>query len=194
MLGRLLAKNMLYEAGGTPEETVGSYVPHVSDEVKQKLFGTKHLEYHQNSPSHRFRLVVAQELGQMMSRHNHQIVLDYSMPRGSPKEHISHADLKEYIFGSPVRAKTRNESDKFRVVASASSLLITRIFCAPNRDTRFAICLSLPEAFLGALTEIWNHIKRWLDECQALLLATLSNDEFTFLPRDLHAQLSLIHI
>ncbi|KAM3161567.1 Protein LST4 [Lachancea thermotolerans] len=186
MLGRLLAKNMLYESSNTADETSVPYVPHVSDETKQKLYGTKHLEM-QASSAHRFRVVVAQELGQMMSRHNYQVVLDYATSRGSGMNHISVSDLKEYIFGSPVRAKTRHKCDKFRVVAGAGVVLVTRVFYPSQRDTRLAICLSLPESFLSALSEIWTHIGRWLDECQALLLAILSNDSLVSLPRDLRA-------
>ncbi|SCU87478.1 LADA_0E04236g1_1 [Lachancea dasiensis] len=186
MLGRLLAKNRLNEGVANSEEASNPVTPHLTDEVKQKLYGTKHLDY-SVSPVHRFRIVVAQELGQLMSRHNYQIVLDYVTARGSAMDHISVTELKEYIFGSPVRAKTRLKSNKFRVVSNAGVLLVTRIFYAPNCDTRLAICLSLPEPFLTSLSEIWSQISGWLDECQALLLAVLSNEQLPFLPRDLRS-------
>ncbi|SCU99597.1 LAME_0G04126g1_1 [Lachancea meyersii CBS 8951] len=186
MLGRLLAKNMIHDGGIHAEEPPSQFTPHLSDEIKQKLYGTKHLDCTVSSV-HRFRVVVAQELGQLMSRHNYQVVLDYVTARGSAMDHISVTEVKEYMFGSPVRAKIRHKTEKFRVVANAGVLLVTRVFYAPNRDTRLAICLSLPEPFLTALSEIWSHISRWLDECHALLLAILSNENLTFLPRDLRA-------
>ncbi|SCV03436.1 LANO_0G04126g1_1 [Lachancea nothofagi CBS 11611] len=186
MLGRLIAKNMIHEGNSHSEEPSMPLTPHLNDEVKQKLYGTKHLDCTVSSVD-RFRIVVAQELGQLMSRYNYQVVLDYVTARGSAMDHISVTELKEYIFGSPVRAKTRHKSDKFRVVANAGVLLVTRVFYAPNRDTRLAICLSLPEPFITALSETWNQISRWLDECQALLLAVLSNETLAFLPRDLRA-------
>ncbi|SCU96094.1 LAFA_0G04214g1_1 [Lachancea sp. 'fantastica'] len=184
MLGRLLAKNMLHDAGPHSEELPPQFSPHLNDEIKQKLYGTKHLDCTVSSV-HRFRVVIAQELGQLMSRQNYQVVFDYVTARGTAMDHISVTEVKEYMFGSPVRAKTRQKSEKFRVVANAGVLLVTRVFYAPNRDTRLAICLSLPEPFLTALSEIWDHVSRWLDECQDLLLAILLDQDLTFLPRDL---------
>ncbi|CEP64435.1 Lst4p LALA0_S11e04038g [Lachancea lanzarotensis] len=184
MLGRLLAKNMLHDAGPHSEEPPSQFSPHLNEEIKQKLYGTKHLDCTVSSV-HRFRVVIAQELGQLMSRQNYQVVFDYVTARGTAMDHISVTEVKEYMFGSPVRAKTRHKSEKFRVVANAGVLLVTRVFYAPHRDTRLAICLSLPEPFLTALSEIWEHVSRWLDECQDLLLAILVNEDLTFLPRDL---------
>ncbi|SCW03162.1 LAFE_0G04324g1_1 [Lachancea fermentati] len=186
MLGRLLAKSMFTDVSSNVEEGVPSFSTHVHDDVKLMLYGNKHIDY--QATTHQFRVVIAQEMGQIMSRHNYQIVLDYVASRGSAMDQISLSELKDYIFGSPVRAKNRNQSDKFRVVTSAGVLLVIRAFYVSGGDNRHAICLCLPDTFMTALSEVWSHISKWLDECQALLESSLLRSGSSFLPRDLRLQ------
>ena len=121
-------------AGATATDYIGNPVGHLLDhtpeDLRLLLYGSRQIE---GARQHVFRVLVAQELGCVMSRHNYQVVLDCSTDnKNTLADQMALCELKEYIFGSPVRVSDRCTGDKLRVVAAASSgegvVLATRTF------------------------------------------------------------------
>ncbi|AMD20357.1 HDL387Cp [Eremothecium sinecaudum] len=176
---------------------------HMPDELKSLLLGCKKIDDGKKAGENScFRLVIAQELGRMLSRDNYQVILDYVCTRnaatgqpcsnGGNMENIPLSELKEYIFGSPVRVSDRCQSDKLKLIQSARLIVVTRIFynkyssVACNSNQRIAICCCMPESFLTVLTECWSQVTRWFDDCQGVLAPLLEADPL--LPKELNAK------
>ncbi|AET41401.1 Lst4p Ecym_8107 [Eremothecium cymbalariae DBVPG len=214
MLGRLLRTSSFADLlGGSqsgkedgkgaqhPVETTPPPPIHIPDELKLLLYGCKKIDggWKVNGAMSTFRLVVAQELGQMMSRDNYQVVLDCSCSRNATMGPLSCSngnvgqiplsELKEYIFGSPVRISDRCQSDKIKLIKSARLIVVTRIFynihipSTIGPPQRIAISCCIPECFFTVLTECWSQVSKWFDDCQKLLAPLLEAD--ILLPKEL---------
>lgn len=176
---------------------------HMPEDLRLLLLGCRKVEGDGRSGNgFTFRLVIAQELGRMLSRDNYQVTLDYSYLRtgtkgyesfngsnGNSLDGIPISELKEYIFGSPLQTSERCQADKLKLIKSARIIVVTRIFYNtyllstnyPNQ--RIAICCCIPECFLTVVTECWTQITKWFDECQKILIKLLESD--ALLPKNL---------
>lgn len=190
MLGRLLRTRSFSDivnfTGPSVSEEQGyhSELIHMPDDLKVLLYGTKNLELNGKFIQN-FRIMVAQEMGEMLSKHNYQVVLDYSTLRNSQLDQISLSELKEYIFGSCLRITDTCQGNKFKHVKSAEMVIITRIFYPDGSTCRMAISFCVPECYLSILTECWAEILKYFDECQRILIRLLNQQQSQFLPRDL---------
>ncbi|CAL9731646.1 protein Lst4p [Monosporozyma unispora] len=157
---------------------------HMSDELKFKLLGSKSIPYANTidnnqtttikEKNYAFRVLIAEETGQIACRNNYKVSLDYSFPRGSDIEKIRPNELKQYTFGSMVRTNDSLQSnDKFRSIPNSEFILITRIFHFKKIPNRFAISLCIPKILLSIVTECWSDIKQWLDLTQRLIISQL---------------------
>ncbi|EDO18998.1 hypothetical protein Kpol_2002p69 [Vanderwaltozyma polyspora DSM 70294] len=166
----------------------GNILDHMSDDLKSKLFATKDLisdislAYYDpkstnsniNISPDSFRLLLTEETGQMVCRNNYRVVLDYVTPKGSYIEQIRPSELKEYIFGSPVRSSDSLEVDKIRVIPNSNILIISRTFHVSSKINRLAICLCLPSYYLPVVMEAWRQVSTWLDNTQASIISIIS--------------------
>lgn len=164
-----------------------SYPPildHMSDELKFKLLASKSIPYANTidnnqtttikEKNYAFRVLIAEETGQIACRNNYKVSLDHSFPRGSDIERIRPNELKQYTFGSMVRTNDSLQSnDKFRSIPNSEFILITRIFHFKNLPNRFAISLCIPKILLSIVTESWTDIKQWLDLTERLIIFQL---------------------
>lgn len=198
-------------AGATATDYIGNPVGHLLDhtpeDLRLLLYGSRQIE---GARQHVFRVLVAQELGCVMSRHNYQVVLDCSTDnKNTLADQMALCELKEYIFGSPVRVSDRCTGDKLRVVAAASSgegvVLATRTFyvntgggCVGGSGSggggrtsgvghRLAIAICVPESLLPTLPEAWPGVTAWFDDIQRNLLCILQEANSQLLPRDLRS-------
>ncbi|AAS52558.2 AEL127Cp [Eremothecium gossypii ATCC 10895] len=206
MLGRLLRTNSFIDLLGSfpngkddgkgpqphHEATPPPSSMHMPDELRTLLYGCRKVEGEgrggEGRGSGTFRLVVAQELGQMMSRDNYQVVLDCGGTRaavGSGGAEMPLSELKEYIFGSPVRLSDRCRSDKLKLSRGARVIVVTRIFYTgyAGNARRLAVCCCIPEQFLTVVTECWSQVSAWFDEVQDVLMPLLEAEPL--LPKDL---------
>ncbi|CCE63426.1 hypothetical protein TPHA_0E03360 [Tetrapisispora phaffii CBS 4417] len=170
----------------------------ISDSMLLKLFGTtsfetkyrnsgvlpnsfKNIEHTRNSihglsntnkfVSDSFRLIVAEETGQMASINNHRFIIDTTFPKNSSMSHIRNSELKEYIFGSPLRLSESTKSDKFRTIPNSNMTLIIRSFTYSSKlSNKLAICLCVPTNYFPVITEGWSAISQWLDYTQKIIL------------------------
>lgn len=150
---------------------------HVSDDLKYKLFGSKTIPYSTSFrskvfSSYVFRVVIAEETGHMTHRDNYSVVFDYSTSKSSSMDQIRPNELKEYIFGSPVRSTDSSQGNKFRTIPNSESVMITRIFFFNSTNkNRLAVSLCVPNILLQVVSEVWGDISQWFDQCQAYVLA-----------------------
>ncbi|CCK69209.1 Lst4p KNAG_0C00960 [Huiozyma naganishii CBS 8797] len=194
-----------HEFWGRPAMHAPPILDHMADELKFKLLGSKVVPFantvdtldsqHTRENSYAFRLLLAEETGQMACRNNFRVSLDYTFSRGSPLERIRTSELKEYIFGSMVRAtESLLENDKFRTIPNSDFVLITRIFRFEDFPNRFSISLCIPNSLFSVVSEIWQDITRWLTQTQTIVLGYLErknslkkHHEGAFLPLDYSA-------
>lgn len=172
---------------------------HVPDDLKYKLFGSKNVPFSSaGSPSPlsslSFRILIAEETGRMC-RNNYSVVMDYSTARGQQIEQIRPNELKEYIFGSPIRTADLSQGSKFRNIPNSGLIMITRVFYWEQHSTnRLTVSLCVPAILLPVIPEAWGHITKWLDQCQNIIEATLDRHRSTrdkgmkdgLLPNDLN--------
>lgn len=163
---------------------------HMSDDLKSKLFASKDLQYSnnsnnlvpnttQNSPRDTFRLLIVEETGQMASRNSYRVVVDFVNPKGSFMEQIRPNELKEYIFGSPLRSTEATQTDKFRTIPTSNVLMVIRTFYIYSKGNRLAICLCVPAVLLPVVTEAWAQISNWLDSTQSSILSMINKVKLT---------------
>lgn len=176
---------------------------HVSDDLKYKLFGSKNIPYSAAFrsnvfPSYVFRVLIAEETGHMTHRDNYNVVFDYSTAKSPNMDQIRPNELKEYIFGSPVRSKDSSQGSKFRTIPNSDSVMITRIFffSATNKN-RLAVSLCVPNILLQVISEVWGDVSLWFDQCQAYVLAMVRDTRRSasasyggYLPTDLESTYS----
>lgn len=152
---------------------------HVSDELKYKLFASKNMNFGQPSPStacspYAYRVLIMEELGHITNRSNYTVVLDYPTINGSRKyDQIRPNELKEYIFGSPVRSNESLQESKFRTIPNSELVMVTRIFHSPVTNNRLAVSICVPIDLLQVISEAWLQVSQWLDECQEIVLGIL---------------------
>lgn len=157
---------------------------HICDDLKYCLFGTKNVLYSNTTDTtqmatirdknYAFRILIAEETGQIACRNNYKVSLDYSVPRGSDIEKIRPNELKQYTFGSMVRTNdSLKDNEKFRVIPNSEFILITKIFHFKTIPNRFSISLCIPKILLSIITECWSDIKQWLDLTQSLTILQL---------------------
>ncbi|QLG73447.1 hypothetical protein HG535_0E05310 [Zygotorulaspora mrakii] len=169
---------------------------HVSDELKYKLFASKNMNYGTASyststtcSSYAFRVLIVEEQAQMTNKNNYTVVLDYSTANESTNYgQIRPNELKEYIFGSPVRSKESLQENKFRTIPNSELVMITRIFHSPKSNNRLAVSICVPMELLSIISEAWTQVSQWLDECQGILLGILrkrSKCNCYFLPNNM---------
>ncbi|CAR29862.1 ZYRO0G18744p [Zygosaccharomyces rouxii] len=146
---------------------------HVPDDLKYKLFASKNIPFSSlSSPSCAiFRILVAEETGRMC-RNNYKVVMDFSTAKGQQMDQIRPNELKEYIFGSPIRSADLSQGNKFRTIPNSGLVLITRVFFTddPSWNNRLTVSLCVPTVLLPIIPEAWQHITRWLDQCQSIVL------------------------
>lgn len=146
---------------------------HVPDDLKYKLFASKNVPFSSlSSPScGAFRILIAEETGRLC-RNNYKVVMDFSTARGQQMDQIRPNELKEYIFGSPIRSADLSQGNKFRTIPNSGLVLITRVFFTddPCWRNRLTVSLCVPTALLPVIPEAWQHITRWLNQCQAIVL------------------------
>lgn len=197
MLGRLLRTTSITElvslggnSGSTVEDTLQNEPLYITDDLKTMMFGTRDKCMYEhlgtNKPQHGFRLIIAQELGNMTSRYNYQIVVDSSSGNFHVGSHVPLNELKDYIFGSPIRINDNAaSSDKVKVVKSAGFVLFTRVFYGGGTaGLRIAIACCIPEDLLPVLTECWSTVSSCLDYCEQNLLLWMHRNDARFLPKD----------
>lgn len=202
MLGRLLRTSSMTDfmafgggsngsAGTSGEEAFQNEPCYMTDDFKTLLFGTRDRMLFDRSASDRlhsggFRLILAQELGHLSSRNNYQVVLDHGSPSFHGTSHIPLNELKDYIFGSPIRTVDYSaSSDKIKVVKNANIVLFTRIFYLDEKSTlRFAISCCISDDFLPVLTELWPRVSQYLDQCEHTLVNFMVKNSTHFLPKD----------
>lgn len=176
-------------AYGCYEEDYGSSVPchttappmldHVSDTLRYKLFGSKNVVYSlpfQSAvlSSYAFRVVIAEETGHMMHRNHYSVVFDYSTAKSASMDQIRPNELKEYIFGSPIRSSDSSKGNKFRSIPNSELVMITRTFFFEARtNNRLALSLCVPNILLPVISEVWSDVSRWFDQCQGIVLGML---------------------
>ncbi|QLQ77957.1 hypothetical protein HG537_0A02040 [Torulaspora globosa] len=152
---------------------------HVSDDLKYKLFGSKNIPYSASFQSqvfspYVFRVLIAEETGHMTHRDNYNVVFDYSTAESPRMDQIRPNELKEYIFGSPVRSTDASQGSKFRTIPNSDSVMITRIFFFSSvNKNRLAVSLCVPNILLQVISEVWDDVSSWFDQCQAYILATI---------------------
>ncbi|CDO91825.1 unnamed protein product [Kluyveromyces dobzhanskii CBS 2104] len=202
MLGRLLRTSSLTEfvpfggsSVGVTEEVFQNDSCYITDDMKTLLFGTKDRGLFERIANERlhsggFRLIIAQELGHLTSRNNHQVILDHSVGNFHTATHIPLNELKDYIFGSPIRTIDYSaSSDKIKVVKSANMVLFTRIFYFNEKSAlRIAISCCVTDDVLPVLTECWPRVSPLLDLCEGSLLKCLAKNDTRFLPKDWKAR------
>ncbi|GAV56250.1 hypothetical protein ZYGR_0BB00270 [Zygosaccharomyces rouxii] len=166
----------LVEGNGCNDEDVLVAPPmldHVPDDLKYKLFASRNVPFISlSSPSCCiYRILVAEETGRMC-RNNYKVVMDYSTARGQQMDQIRPNELKEYIFGSPIRSADLTQGNKFRTIPNSGLVLITRVFFTddPSWKNRLTVSLCVPTALLSVIPEAWQHITRWLNQCQEIVL------------------------
>lgn len=173
----------------TYDEEFGSSLPcpttsppmldHVSDALRYKLFASKSVPYSlpfQSTvlSSYAFRVLVAEETGHMMHRNHYNVVFDYSTAKSPSMDQIRPNELKEYIFGSPVRSSDSSQGNKFRTIPNSELVMVTRTFFFEARtNNRLAVSLCVPHILLPVISEIWPNISRWFDQCQEITLSML---------------------
>ncbi|KAL3229649.1 Protein LST4 [Nakaseomyces bracarensis] len=96
----------------------------LNDEWRVKLFGSRLRGYvpHLNVE---YRLLIIEENAEMACRQRYRTILDYS---GRRNAFITSSELKQYIYGSPIRSKSRETENKIRLIPNSRQLLVTRIF------------------------------------------------------------------
>lgn len=172
----------------------------LNDEWRVKLFGSRLRGFHQNNNSSNtnaleYRLLIIEENGDMTCRQRYRTILDYS---GFRKQgfFITASELKQYIYGSPVRSKSRETENKVRLIPNSRQLLVTRIFYprrggthssstsinnttnnnnsstnnAKSADSRVSITLCLPSYLLADISDTWSDIDGWLTQTERHLM------------------------
>lgn len=163
--------SLLFSSSPTP-----AILDHISEDLKYKLFASKNIPYNSNfmsglPSSYAFRILIAKETGQMMNMNNYKVVFDYSTAKGSDLEQIRQSELKEYIFGSPIRSNDSSQVNKFRAIPNSELVMITRIFYYESQhNNRLAISLCVPNILLPTISEVWSYISLWFDQSQAITL------------------------
>lgn len=152
---------------------------HVSDALKYKLFASKSVPYSLAFrstvlSSYAFRVVIAEETGHMMHRNHYNVVFDYTTAKSASMDQIRPNELKEYIFGSPIRSADSSQGDKFRTIPNSELVMITRTFFFESRsNNRLAVSLCVPNILLPVISEIWFNVSIWFDECQEITISML---------------------
>lgn len=164
---------------------------HMSDELKIKLLGSRHVpmantvdNLFKNSTiqdvsvsKYTFRIIIAEETGQMACRNNYKVPLDFSYPKDSTIEKIRFNELKQYMFGSMVRSNDSFQStDKFRVIPNSNFILITRIFYYDMVHNRIAISICVSKKLFSVVSELWNIIDMWLNEVEHILMSFIKTN------------------
>ncbi|CAI4044439.1 Lst4p SKDI_11G0450 [Saccharomyces kudriavzevii IFO 1802] len=169
---------------------------HISDDLKLKLFGSRDVPYccpinsaqkngglssdkftSINEKAYAFRILIIEEAGQMACRNNYRDIFDYTTSKVSNSmEQIRPSELKEYIFGSPVRASDLTQCDKIRTIPNSDLVLITRIFYYTHQYNRIAISLCIPKILLPVVAESWSCISSWLTQTQKMLIGFLNRN------------------
>ncbi|CAG62679.1 uncharacterized protein GVI51_M08173 [Nakaseomyces glabratus] len=176
----------------------------LNDECKVKLFGCRMRAPGSGTGGHEsieYRLLILEENAEMVCRQRYRTILDYSS-RGHGSMGLKHdemtngnvsapfitaSELRQYIYGSPIRSKTRVTEDKFRIIPNSRQLLITRVFY-PRRtsmnlhgtfpknyqssDRRVSITMCLPSYLLADISDSWADIDGWLTQTERHLMAT----------------------
>lgn len=155
---------------------------HVPDDLKYKLFASKNIPLSCTgfapSPSgFTFRILIAEETGRMC-RNNYNVVMDYSTARGQQMEQIRPNELKEYIFGSPIRSADLSQGNKFRNIPNSGLVMITRVFYSDHQlSNRLTVSLCVPTILLPVIPEAWGYITKWLDQCQNIVVTMLDKSK-----------------
>ncbi|CCD22245.1 Lst4p NDAI_0A00870 [Naumovozyma dairenensis CBS 421] len=134
-----------------------------------------------NQNSYAFRFLLTEETNEMACVNNYRILLDHNFTKGegSKIEQIRHSELKEYIFGSPVRSSDYIQSDKFRSVPNSDFTLITRIFYLNSISNRFAISLCISKFLFPVISESWTYISHWLTDIQDIIASIVAENAGT---------------
>lgn len=127
-----------------------------------------------DSSTYDFRLLIAEETCQMACVNNYKISLDYTHSKNSSIEQIRQNELKQYIFGSPIRSSDSSiQNDKVRTIPNSNFLLITRIFYLNSISNRLAITLCVSKFLLPVISEMWSQISYSLNEIQNVVLSMI---------------------
>lgn len=163
-------------SGSYSNEDFSSVPPmldHVPDDLKYKLFASRCVPFSSlSSPSCAiFRILIAEETGQVC-RNNYNVIMDFSTAKGQQMEQIRPNELKEYIFGSPIRSADLSQGNKFRTIPNSGLVMITRVFSTDDSswNNRLTVSLCVPTVLLPVIPEAWQYITRWLDQCQTIVL------------------------
>lgn len=183
-----------------PSEMLSTTSPpildHISDDLKLKLFGSRDIPYSRpidtlqnngglgtdkitsiNEKTYAFRILIIEEAGQMACRNNYRDIFDYTTSKiSNSMEQIRPSELKEYIFGSPVRSSDLTQCDKIRTIPNSDLVLITRIFYYTHQYNRIAISLCIPRILLPVVAESWSSISSWLTQTQKMLIGFLTKN------------------
>ncbi|CAI4044818.1 hypothetical protein N7582_003367 [Saccharomyces uvarum] len=169
---------------------------HISDDLKLKLFGSRDVPYSRpidslqkngglctdkitsiNEGTYAFRILVIEEAGQMACRNNYRDIFDYTTSKiSNSMDQIRPSELKEYIFGSPVRASDLTQCDKIRTIPNSDLVLITRIFYYMHQYNRISVSVCIPKILLPVVAESWSCLSSWLTQTQRMLTVFLNNN------------------
>lgn len=168
----------LFSSSPTP-----AILDHISEDLKYKLFASKKIPYNANfmsglPSSYAFRVLIAKETGQMMNMNNYKVVFDYSTAKGSNLDEIRQSELKDYIFGSPIRSNDSSQVNKFRTIPNSGLVMITRIFYYESQhNNRLAISLCVPNILLPTISEVWSYVSIWFDQSQSITFTMLKETQ-----------------
>lgn len=194
------AENHYYHRNNNYHNNTPIILEHMSDELKIKLLGSRNVPMantvddllknstmQDNSLSkYTFRVIVAEETGQMACRNNYKVALDFSHPKDSTIEKIRFNELKQYMFGSMIRSNDSFQpTDKFRPIPNSNFILITRIFYYETAHNRIAISICISKKLFSIVTELWDVVDAWFNEVQHSLMSFIKLNFDNFIMENL---------
>lgn len=122
-----------------------------------------------------FGVFIMEETTKNIGRCSYKIPMEYVIGKGTSLQNVRPNELKEYIFGSPVRLITVNESTKIRYLPTSGLIMVVRTFYYTSDDNRLAICLCVPKKYLTMICEMWKQVLYWLNFSQNILIALITS-------------------
>ncbi|CCH60371.1 hypothetical protein TBLA_0C05730 [Henningerozyma blattae CBS 6284] len=122
-----------------------------------------------------FGVFIVEETAKRMSRCSYRIAMEYVSIKGTAIQKIRPNELKEYIFGSPIRLSNSTQTTKIRFIPTSGLIMVTRLFYFEAGSNRLAICFCVPKKYLVAICEVWKQVSLWFDRIQDIIINLIKN-------------------